>query len=531
MEEKEMKKQIKWISVIIILALMISIAGCKPKVPPVDSSDDSKSESSSSEISSQETSSDIETSAESSDVSDSESGSVSEDSSQESSADPTSGPAATSTPAPTPKPTEPFNEEAFATIANGNLSIVHHVSQDEYRTLVAKGQTDAIWATATDFEKKYGGRVRITVVPFANLVSRTISMQSANNAPDLLATTDQSFPSTATSKVLQPLDDLKDASGKKLDFQKSLWSPLVLEAFKYGGKYYAFAGLNALPTFSLIFYNESMFKQERLTLPKELYKQGKWNWAEFQKAARALTKSSEADQYEQIGFATWTLIPSLFALANDTAIVRVDATGKYNANLNDAKMISTLNFLSDAFKAPDQGGFMSLQAGLSFESDFPAGKVAMIHANIVPDTIKFDWDVVPMPYGPDNKDKKLAAQIFGHGIPTGSKNPEGALAFVHMMNDPKYSAPNVESTKKALSGNTNGRPDPNKGTYNYDNFRNPAGPANQLKAVVSMDRNFSDVWTIYWNICQELEEGIPPATVAATYQTQVQSLLDRSYGG
>jgi len=155
----------------------------------------------------------------------------------------------------------------------------------------------------------------------------------------------------------------------------------------------------------------------------------------------------------------------------------------------------------------------------------------MIYGNPPPDTVKFDWDAVPIPVGPDNKSTKLVAQIFGYGIPTGSKNPEGALAFLYMMNDPKYINLNKDSTVKMLSGFTGGKPDASKGIWNFDNYRNPFGPAKNLPVNVAMDRNFSDVWTVYWNICDELSKGDKAATVAAKYQKIVQSYLDKSYGG
>lgn len=425
-----------------------------------------------------------------------------------------------------------YNTEEFPTLAKPNLSIIHTVSNDEYKALLKKGQTDPIWATVADFKIKYGGTVKVTVVPFGSLVDKTINLQNSGAAPDLLFLSDQNFPSTAVTKVVQAMEDLKDITGKKIDYRKKLWSELVMNSFKYGGKTYAIQGKSALPFISLIYYNETMFKQAGLVTPKSLYKQGKWSWDEFEKAARKLTKKTAgASTYDVLGFATWTMIPSLFTQSNNTAVVKLDSNGKYIANLNDSKVMNTLNFLYDAFQSADKGGYMDINAGLSFESDFPAGKVAMIYGNPPPATVKFDWDCVPFPYGPDNTTKKSPSQLFGYGIPTGSKNPEGALAFLYMLNDPKYTKPNVVSTVNLLSGYTNLKPDQAKGQWNYENYRNPFGAAKNVPTYVAMDRNFSEVWTLYWNICQDLAAGDKAATVSARYQPVLQASLEKSYGG
>lgn len=425
-----------------------------------------------------------------------------------------------------------YNTEEFPSLANKKLSLIYTVSNDEYKALLKKGQTDPFWAVAADFKLKYGATVKITVVPFESLIDKAINLQNSGAAPDLLLLSDQSFPSTAVTKIVQPLEDLKDSTGKKIDFRKRLWSDLVMNAFKYNGKTYAIQGKSAMPWLTLMYYNETMFKQAALTTPKELYKQGKWSWAEFAKAAKKLTKSTPGSQtFDVLGFATWTLIPSVFTQSNDTAVIKLGTSGKYVANLTDPKVLTTLNFLYDAFQSPDKGGYMNIDAGQSFEADFPAGKIAMVVGNPPPSTVKFDWDCVPMPYGPDNKTKKLAAEVFGYGIPTGAKNPEGAMAFLYMMNDPKYTKPNVQSSVLLLSGYTNLKPDQSKGQWNYENYRNPFGAAKNLPTFASMDRNFSDRWTLYWNICADLAAGDKAATVSARYQPVLASSLEKSYGG
>jgi ABC-type glycerol-3-phosphate transport system substrate-binding protein len=422
-------------------------------------------------------------------------------------------------------------DEMFPTLEDNNLVIVHYVSEDDYRDLVREGKTDVVWATAREFERKYGGRVRIISVPYSDMVSRTISMQSAGSAPDLLLLSDQTFPTVAASNVVQAMEDLVDDTGRQIDFRKELWNDKLMEAFSFEGKTYGINIKHYIPSVTLIYYNESMFKREGLELPKDLYIQGNWTWDEFAKAAARLTQDTTGNQqYDQMGFATWTFIPSLFALANDTAIIKADENGRHVANFNDPKMLSTLNFLYDAFQLPENGGFTSLHAGLTFETEFPAGNIAMVHSNPPPDTVRFDWDVVPMPIGPDNKNNALAAQVFGYGIPTGAKNPEGALAFLHMTGDPRYDEFNKAAAINRYSGKTGGVTDTAKGEWVWDNLIDGRGKAAELNFNMAMDRSFSDIWHHMWNICEDLSEGERAATIAATYQRVIQSALDQSLG-
>lgn len=543
-----MKSNMKKISILLVLLLFISAfaIGCKPKPTntitstPVSgeestagSSENADSSSSSSEDGDiLNPSSAASTSTQESIVSKFASSSSSANSSKSGTSSSKTG-TSSSLVSKVVIPTIIYKEDEFKTLANSNIKIMHTVSNDEYKALLKKGQTDVIWATANDFKIKYGGKVTVVVVPYGSLIDKTINLQNSGQAPDLVFLADNSFPSTAVTKVVQAMEDLKDSTGKKVDFRKSLWSPLTMEAFQYGGKTYAINYKSSMPWISIMFYNETMFKQAGLTTPKELYKQGNWTWENFEKAGKKLTKTKPgSNEIDVLGFATWNFHPSLFTQTNDTSIIKLDSNGKYISNINDPRVVATFNFLHDAFQSPDKGGYMNLNSGLTFDADFPAGKIAMVYSNTPPpSTAKFDWDCVPMPYGPDNAAKKLASQIFGYGIPTGSKNPEGALAFMYMMNDPKYVKPNVESTISFLSGFTNLAPDRSKGEWNYENYRNSLGAAGKLPTKSAMDRNFSDVYTIYWNMLTDLGTGDMPATVIAKYAPVLQAALEKSYGG
>lgn len=434
----------------------------------------------------------------------------------------------TSTTTPTSSSTESsidYHEDAFSKLNNPDLHILCHFSQEQYRDQIKEGSLpNMLWHIRSDFQRKYGGKVTIEYVPFNEMITKTVAMQKAGKAPDIIQNGDQFFPSTAVQKVVQPLEQLVDSNGNKVSFDKSLWSAETLSAFKYNGKTYAISDPTYKPTLTFIYFNETMFKKEGLTSPKELYKQGKWNWAEFEKACKKLAKSRNGTLIQK-SFSTYT-IPSLFMISNNASILTFDSAGKAKANLTDDKVMSTLQFLYDALQPVEKGGFMDYKGPETFQADFANGILGM-QAGVAPTAnVTFDWDLVPMPVGPDNKENRLASAVYGFSIPTGAKNPEGAMAYIYFMSNPKYMEENKAAYIKSLSGQTAGKIDTAKGQWNYENYIMNSN----LKYASAMDRNFSGAFTLYWNICMDMANGDKPATIAAKYQQSLQAALDTTYG-
>src|SRR5206468_682490 len=75
-------------------------------------------------------------------------------------------------------------------------------------------------------------------------------------------------------------------------------------------------GLNVLFGAVQIYYNKSLFQAARLDDPYDLYRQGRWDWNAFLKAAKRLTRTDADGRQTQFGLALPTF-PMLAAVIYD----------------------------------------------------------------------------------------------------------------------------------------------------------------------------------------------------------------------
>ncbi len=415
---------------------------------------------------------------------------------------------------PTPTPTQPAATEAptptgipdlFPTLEDADLKYVYYVTQEQYDARLAANpdDIDAIYEAKKAFEAKYGGKFEIIGVPWAEIVSKIVAMQAADDAPDLMLLSDQTFPLVAAKDIIQPLDETIDQS----------WvNPLYLDAFTFNGTKYAI-GVGR-PTISYIAYNKTMFELEGLPDPYEQWKNGEWNFDAFYNAGSKLTKDTNNDgTMDQWGFCTWGTYVSQLIQANGARLVDFQPEGAVST-LKDSKTIEALTFIQKMLKMP--GGFMNPANYTTFQQDFITGKLAMTMGVYFPKPVdmKDDMGAVPFPYGPSSDKDHVHAQVFGYAAPTGSDNQKGMYAFLYLLEKESTMNPKYETIGRK-----------NFGDY-YDMLFKT-----DFQYEYSNDRNFADVWTVYWNIANDLLNGIPPATVAETYDPVVQAALDKSYGG
>lgn len=413
-------------------------------------------------------------------------------------------PAGTPTTAPTEAPSITEAPDPYPTLENPNLKYVTHTSVEQYETQLAENPDalNAFFEVREMFEAKYGGTFELIVVPWADITAKIVSMQAADDAPNMMLLSDQSFPLVAAKNILQPLPEELDLS----------WVPqFYIDAYTYKGKKYGVG--SGKPSLSYIAYNKDMFELEGLPDPFDLWKEGKWDYDAFYNAGSTLTKDFDNDgQIDQWGFCTWGTYVSQLIQSNGARLVLFEEDGAYSG-LKDTKTIEALTFIQKMLKMP--GGFMNPANYQTFQADFIAGKLAMTHGVYLPKPaeMKDTMAIVPFPHGPSGEPMSMHVQIFGYGSPTGATNFEGVLAFLYMMEQEVKTNPVYTEIGKRLYGDE-------AFTLLFEEER---------KYEYSNDRNFADVWSIYWYIADDLQQGIPPATVAETRDPEVQAALDKSF--
>jgi maltose-binding protein MalE len=283
-----------------------------------------------------------------------------------------------------------------------------------------------IWMSTTDkdmnnviqgFQKACSAKVKVTLATWTEWETKTISMMAAGIPPD--ATYIQYFPKYAIKNMVQPLDpyfNLKDP----------LFNKSGLEAYSWKGKHYALlTDMDMYPT--MITYNKTMFVNNGLETPLSLFNKGKWNFTTFREAAMALTQDTNGDgNIDQWGYANCD--PAVFITANGGSFVSFNKNGSIKLTMNDPKLLRAVKFVQDGFYKDKYTPLDNVTVATG--NDFNDGKVAMNTSwNFQP--LKFKWDQVPVPIGPDNKTGQLFGTASGFGITKGAKNPVGAAAFIY----------------------------------------------------------------------------------------------------
>lgn len=386
-------------------------------------------------------------------------------------------------------------------LENPNIRIVYWQSQEAYDTAKAENPDvfDVILDTIPEFEKEYGGKVELIAVDWGQMLEKTVSMQSADDAPDLVMISDQTFHNVVTGGVVMELDELTT------DDDYSFWK-VGRDLFTWKGKTY---GIPIKPYFKHILYNKTKFQEHGLKTPREYFDEGNWTFDTFAEVGKKLTYDSDKDgEIDQWGFSTWDDFIPAITLCNGGAFLKVTTDG-ITSGLKDPATLEAMQYISDWIKQP--GGFINLE--MSMFEEFDNGNLAMIVGKEYPqDQLPFEVDMVPYPVGPSSKDKAVFVYPQGWGIPTGSKNPEGAAAFVYLAN--KITKEKGDELEKKRFGD--------------ERFEMING--DDLNITYSLDKGLSSIWEIIGTITNKLYDQVPPATIAEELEPVINADIEKTYG-
>ncbi|MFD4691148.1 ABC transporter substrate-binding protein [Streptomyces sp. NPDC058463] len=278
------------------------------------------------------------------------------------------------------------------------------------------------------FEKETGIKVKLEVVPWADLLNRILAATTSGQGPDVLNIGNTWSASLQASGALLPWDDKNfEAIGGRDRFIDSA----VASAGKEGEP------PAAVPLYSLayaLYYNKAMFAEAGITAPpttwdelvatgKKLSKDGKWglgaegaNLSNNIHQAFVLGQQHGADFFDASGKATFT---------SDGAVAAV----KQYIDL----------MAKDKIIAPGNAEYAQNQS----LTDFAKGKTAMVLWQAAATTFAAqgmkpeDWGVAPVPVesGVPGTGKNTNSMVAGINMAVfkNSKNIDGAKKFVKFM--------------------------------------------------------------------------------------------------
>lgn len=382
------------------------------------------------------------------------------------------------------------------TLSNPNIKIVYWYNEKQYAYDTSKQDTvyDPILEAIPYFEEKYGGEVEVIYAEWNDQLSTVISLQQSDDAPDLFEVYDETLYNVILSGVAQPLDDYitdKDMS----------YYPIDKSTFQWEGSTYA---IPLKPYAFYIMFNRDLFDLEGLKAPDEMFRDGEWNWDTFRDVCKKLTKTVDGE-VTQYAYGSWEDTILSFMYANGGSLLNVDtATGTVTSNLSAVNTQNTLNYLIDLKDTFVYGNDMY--------GWFDNGNLAMIRGKEFPVELPFDVGMVPFPTGDDYEGKNLVVYPQGMAVPTRAKNPEGAVAFMRIVNELQQVVGNDKEAARI-------------GQENFDMIY-----ADDVKLVYNYDKGLNDIGTVIATIVNYIRDGVPAATINANMESQIQSEIDLRYG-
>lgn len=278
------------------------------------------------------------------------------------------------------------------------------------------------------FEKETGIKVKLEVVPWADLLNRILAATTSGQGPDVLNIGNTWSASLQATGALLPWDDRNfEAIGGRDRFVDSA----VASAGKEGEP------PAAVPLYSLayaLYYNKAMFAEAGITAPpatwdqlvadgKKLSKDGRWglgaegaNLSNNIHQVFVLGKQHDADFFDESGRATFT---------SDGAVAAV----KQYVDL----------MAKDKVIAPGNAEYAQNQS----LTDFAKGRTAMVLWQAAASTFAAqgmkpeDWGVAPVPVqaGTPGTGKNTNSMVAGINMAVfkNTKNIDGAKKFVKFM--------------------------------------------------------------------------------------------------
>jgi len=320
------------------------------------------------------------------------------------------------------KATSPTSDTS---VTNGlkNPNIVYLSQDTEVNTRdVTKYAAQA--SAIKNYEEKNNGKITFVYSPYGEKTGKLAAMLAAGNPPDVYAPID-GFPQYAMNEYAQPIDNL-------INLKDPIWKDVkdAYDATEWIGKH-NFVVINKGAS-DVLWYNKTLFENNGLETPYDLYKNGNWNWDTFRDSAIKLTQDSDGDKViDQWGFSSG---PEAFIATTGNDLVKINGkSGTIENNLKNTDVVRALTFFQEA----GPGKFNIIQPDLNaYMNDFQKGKLAMVMGATWGDTVwwkdlmaKGQCSFVPAPKDPNSKDYYVGGSAELWMIPKGAANPEGAAAF------------------------------------------------------------------------------------------------------
>ena len=396
---------------------------------------------------------------------------------------------------------------AEGTLKDPNLKIVFWMSSNGYLNMKAKN--DAVFEASMEAKaafEEYGGTVEVIGVTWDQQLQKCIDMQQAGDAPDLVLMYENVFHGAVQQGIIQNID----AYVTPEDYA---YFPIAEENYMWGGNHYA---VPIKPYLKHITFNRTLFEYEGLEAPDELYLKGEWTFDKFLEAGRALTQDTDGDgEIDQWGFSGYGDTMSHLIIANHGTLLNIDqANKKVTSGLKYPETLEAMTYLEEMMNNTNP---MWMLADSEMFGYFDNNALGMIVGKEIQDAreLPFEVGMVPYPAGPSGSTDEVYVYSQCWAVPTGAKNPEGAIAYIRMINDIQKAQ--GDGKERARYGQA---PD---GSDMYDLIYNGH------TLITKYDKGLAGIFEVMATINNYLADGVPASTVAERVEPQVVAEIEKTF--
>lgn len=291
------------------------------------------------------------------------------------------------------------------------------------------------------FEETYGGKIDYYSCTWDERIDKLQLLISSDDSPDLVDREEVSFPYLVTKSVYEDLTDY-------IDLTQSHWqayAPLVEQYEWNGGHYYYPFTATALP--DCLIYNKTVFTDLALDDPKELYENGNWTWDTFKQVMIDFVERQDG----AIG-GVYGLLSNDIMLTTGVPLVGYNSGNIVN-NIETPELERAASYLMElrreGLAVRGDGMWSNEPAPLAKHKVAFLGVGTWKITDFCKDYSEEEYGFVPYPRDPSADNYYYNCSAQGYFVPKGSKNIEGAAAFIDIMrkcnDDPELRAVVKES--------------------------------------------------------------------------------------
>lgn len=276
------------------------------------------------------------------------------------------------------------------------------------------------------FEETYGGKIDYIQCAWDERIDKLQIFISSGDSPDLVDKEDTTFPLLISKNVYEDLTDY-------IDLSQPQWEGFddLISQYDWQGRHCYYPWF-ATALCDYVYYSNARFEEFGIKTPREYYDEGEWTWDAFKET---MTKFVDASSEGTVG--VYGNITTDMICSTGTPLVGI-SDGKITNNMKSAEVDRAMTFLEELCRqgltAKKEGYWGNEIKPLITGSACYLSYGQYQYESLSKEKFaEYEVDFVPFPRDPNADDYYYMVSTFGYLVPTGSKNVEGAAAFIDMI--------------------------------------------------------------------------------------------------